>query len=185
MNSIKVFIKNLSPALKEAIEDHIADISFLDIAEGLDDTDIIVSSFMPDIEGYDLVPKLILGTEQKYRLGDIVNKIVKIATHPIQYINDIALGEISFLPKEKLFIRNKQEIVLTDREVDILYYLVKNIGSEVSKEQILKDVWKYQEGIDTHTLETHIYRLRKKIEINADAPDFLVTKENGYILNVY
>jgi DNA-binding response OmpR family regulator len=77
-----------------------------------------------------------------------------------------------------------EDIALTDREVDILAYLVRHRQAPVSRDMLLKNVWQYQEGVDTHTLETHIYRLRQKIEASADEPRLLLTVEGGYRLHL-
>ena len=55
--------------------------------------------------------------------------------------------------------------------------------TSVSKKILLENIWKYNEGIDTHTLETHIYSLRKKLEKKLDIKNILEHKENGYFLN--
>jgi len=184
MKEIKIFIKNINPVLLESLLQQIenSDGSICNI-DNPSAADLFLVSSYKDIEGYISIPRFVIESK-KYRLGDILAKIVQIATHPLQYIEDISIGNIVFSPQEKLIIKEGREVTLTDKEVDILYYLIKNIGVEVAKDRILKDVWEYQEGVDTHTLETHIYRLRQKIENNADSPDFLITKEQGYILNV-
>ena len=68
---------------------------------------------------------------------------------------------------------------LTDLEVSILTYLYNAKGVAVSKDRFLKDVWKYQKGVTTHTVETHIYRLRQKIPALSE---HLVTTDDGYVL---
>lgn len=73
-----------------------------------------------------------------------------------------------------------REVRLTEKEVAILVYLHKNKGQIVSRKDLLSAVWEYAENVETHTLETHIYRLRQKIESDPSAPTILLTEESGY-----
>lgn len=71
---------------------------------------------------------------------------------------------------------------LTEKEVAIVKYLYKNAGIYVSKQDLLREVWEYADDATTHTVETHIYRLRQKVE---DGKDQLIeTSEGGYKLNI-
>ena len=71
---------------------------------------------------------------------------------------------------------------LTEKEAAILRRLVEAAGRTVTREQLLQAVWGYRADTDTHTIETHIYRLRRKIERNPLAPERLVTAPGGYRL---
>ena len=71
---------------------------------------------------------------------------------------------------------------LTEKETAILRYLYRAAHKPVSRETLLQEVWGYNSGVTTHTLETHIYRLRQKIEKDAAAPGILVTEAGGYKL---
>ncbi len=97
----------------------------------------------------------------------------------------IANSNVLFMTLKKKIrdIDSQKEINLTDKESQILLTLNECLGEVVSKEQLLKHIWKYHEGIDTHTLETHIYRLRQKLDQFNDLKKKLVTLENGYQLN--
>ncbi len=74
------------------------------------------------------------------------------------------------------------KIRLTEKEVGILQYLYA-AAAIVPRETLLHEVWGYQEGVSTHTLETHIYRLRRKIESDASNPLLLITADGGYRLD--
>lgn len=71
---------------------------------------------------------------------------------------------------------------LTEKETAILKILHAASGEAVSREALLDQVWGYVDGVETHTLETHIYRLRQKIEVDPSAPEVLLTCEAGYQL---
>ncbi len=82
---------------------------------------------------------------------------------------------------EKKLIKNKNFISLTEKEIQLLE-LFLNKTKPLSKNQILADVWKYSSDADTHTVETHIYRLRKKVKSNFSDENFILNDKNGYVL---
>ncbi len=71
---------------------------------------------------------------------------------------------------------------LTEKEVAIIKYLYKNAGSYVSKQDLLREVWEYADDATTHTVETHIYRLRQKVEDGRE--QLIETSEGGYKLKI-
>ena len=82
------------------------------------------------------------------------------------------------LSNDNLYLR------FTEKESQIFNSLLDNSNIYISKKNLLKKVWSYNEDIDTHTLETHIYSLRKKIEKNLLLKDLIVFEDNkGYFLN--
>lgn len=95
------------------------------------------------------------------------------------------IGEYELHPEDRSLIRTvtAETIKLTEREIDILTYLYKAGGKIVSKEDLLQNVWEYNPETTTHTIETHIYRLRKKIDPNEDTP-LIIAEEGGYRLEV-
>ncbi|WP_438721672.1 response regulator transcription factor [Bartonella rochalimae] len=95
------------------------------------------------------------------------------------------LGPYIFKPREKFLIDQRNNIInLTEKETAILKYLYETRDKIVSRETLLEHVWGYNANIITHTLETHIYRLRKKIEKDPSKAKILVTDHNGYRLNL-
>ena len=78
-------------------------------------------------------------------------------------------------------IKSGSVVKLTEKEVSILKYLYKNQNGYVSKNDLQRNVWKYSEDVTTHTLETHIYRLRQKVE-QTDGRRLIVTDNGGYKL---
>ena len=76
-------------------------------------------------------------------------------------------------------ISENKKLKLTEKEVDIIIHLSKN-KEPVSVNKLQKKVWSYQSDIETHTVETHIYRLRKKISNTFDDSNFIISKKNGY-----
>ena len=68
---------------------------------------------------------------------------------------------------------------MTEKEINTIIYLSKTI-KPVSVNNLQENVWSYQSDIETHTVETHIYRLRKKILSAFDDNEFIISKKNGY-----
>ena len=75
-----------------------------------------------------------------------------------------------------------KKIRLTEKETSILRYLFRAGDKVVSRETLLGEVWGYNESVTTHTLETHVYRLRQKIESDPSTARILVTEPGGYRL---
>jgi DNA-binding response OmpR family regulator len=93
------------------------------------------------------------------------------------------IGSYVFKPNSKVLENKKKSIRLTEKENDILKFLYQNLETIVSREILLHEVWGYNSKVTTHTLETHIYRLRQKIEIDPANACFLITETGGYRLN--
>jgi DNA-binding response OmpR family regulator len=84
------------------------------------------------------------------------------------------IGPYAFRPSSKILLNPKgNKVRLTEKETSILRYLFRAGQKPVSRETLLQEVWGYNSGVTTHTLETHIYRLRQKIEKDAAARSFL------------
>jgi DNA-binding response OmpR family regulator len=93
------------------------------------------------------------------------------------------IGPYAFRPSSKLLLNPQgTKVRLTERETSVLRYLYRAGERPVSRETLLQEVWGYNSGVTTHTLGTHIYRLRQKIEKDAAAPAILVTEAGGYKL---
>ncbi len=94
------------------------------------------------------------------------------------------IGPYTFRPSAKLLLHNdkKQKIRLTDKESSLLKYLYRANDRVVSRALLLNEVWGYNSSVNTHTLETHIYRLRQKIEPDPSNAKLLVTEPGGYRL---
>jgi DNA-binding response OmpR family regulator len=93
------------------------------------------------------------------------------------------IGPYSFQPAAKLLESpDGGKVRLTDKETSILKYLYRQGPKTITREVLLKEVWGYNNRVTTHTLETHIYRLRQKIERDPSNARLLVTEEGGYRL---
>ncbi|MCC5957964.1 response regulator transcription factor [Roseinatronobacter sp. S2] len=93
------------------------------------------------------------------------------------------LGPYLFKPAQKMLIdENDRKIRLTEKETNILKFLYRAPEGVVPRDVLLHEVWGYNAGVTTHTLETHIYRLRQKIEPDPSNASLLVTESGGYRL---
>ena len=93
------------------------------------------------------------------------------------------IGQYSFQPAAKLLeATDGGKVRLTDKETSILKYLYRQGPKTITRDVLLKEVWGYNNRVTTHTLETHIYRLRQKIERDPSNARLLVTEEGGYRL---
>ena len=95
----------------------------------------------------------------------------------------LEIGNLSFAPANKMLfdIDSDRMQKLTEKETTILKFLYQAFPSDISKAHILAEVWGFQNTVSTHTLETHIYRLRQKISLLTDK-QLVLTTENGYRL---
>ncbi len=94
------------------------------------------------------------------------------------------VGPYTFQPANKLLVResDQRKVRLTDKETAILKYLYRAGDKAVAREKLLDEVWGYNAAVTTHTLETHVYRLRQKIEDDPSGAKLLITEAGGYKL---
>jgi DNA-binding response OmpR family regulator len=120
-----------------------------------------------------------------FRLGELLARLrAQLRSHENSADAVFTIGPYSFHPGDKLLIelQSKRKIRLTEKEAGILRYLYRAGEEAVSREQLLDEIWGYNAGVNTHTLETHIYRLRQKIERDPQHAAILVTAPGGYRL---
>ena len=95
--------------------------------------------------------------------------------------SSILIKQYKLDKNEKKLTKNKNYILLTEKEIQLLELFLDN-KKPISKNIILKEVWKYSTSADTHTVETHIYRLRKKIKSKFSDENFILNNKDGYLL---
>ena len=99
-------------------------------------------------------------------------------------MNDIKIGGFILDVKGKKISLNKKVEKLTEKETEILWRLLSNKNSKILQKNLLKDIWGYDEDIETRTLETHIYRIRKKLHFIGVKRIEIKNIENSYILKI-
>jgi DNA-binding response OmpR family regulator len=95
------------------------------------------------------------------------------------------IGPYEFRPAVKMLVTPAdKKIRLTEKETSILKFLYRAGGKPVTRDVLLDEVWGYNSGVTTHTLETHVYRLRQKIEPDPSNASLLLTESGGYRLSL-
>ena len=112
-------------------------------------------------------------------LNSIVENLV--AKKNFNKNSSILLKDYKLNKNEKRLIKDKNYISLTEKEIQLLELLLIN-KRPISKNKILEEVWKYSTSADTHTVETHIYRLRKKVKFKFKDENFILNNKSGYLL---
>ncbi|MBN8965680.1 MAG: response regulator transcription factor [Rhizobiales bacterium] len=144
------------------------------------------------LTGHDTDSDTILGLEsgandyivKPFRFAVLLARIrAQLRQHEASEDAVFTIGPYTFRPSSKLLTSPKgNKIRLTEKETAILRYLYRAGQKSVSRETLLAEVWGYNSGVTTHTLETHVYRLRQKVEKDAASPAILVTDAGGYKL---
>jgi DNA-binding response OmpR family regulator len=144
------------------------------------------------LTGHDTDSDTILGLEsgandyiaKPFRFAVLLARIrAQLRQHEASEDAVFTIGPYTFRPSSKLLVNPKgNKVRLTEKETAILRYLYRAGQRPVSREILLQEVWGYNSGVTTHTLETHIYRLRQKVERDAASPAILVTEAGGYKL---
>ena len=122
-----------------------------------------------------------------FKLGILLARIrAQLRQHEQSEDATFAIGPYTFRPSAKMLLLDdpkKSKVRLTEKETSILKYLCRVGNKVVPRDVLLSEVWGYNAGVTTHTLETHIYRLRQKIESDPSNATLLVTEPGGYRLN--
>jgi len=192
-------VKNAAQAVEAAKADQI-DLVIMDI--GLPDQDgrevvrvLRKNGFKAPVimlTGHDTDSDTILGLEsgandyvtKPFRFAVLLARIrAQLRQHDASEDAVFTIGPYTFRPSSKVLVNSKaQKVRLTEKETAILRFLYRAGQEPVSRETLLQEVWGYNSGVTTHTLETHIYRLRQKVEQDAANPVILVTEAGGYKL---
>jgi DNA-binding response OmpR family regulator len=126
---------------------------------------------------------IFLGTPPQ-KLSALINQIQALnrqSLWPASLKFETAFGSRSLNTRTREWLGGEEDLVLTEKEVGVLLYLWQKKTS-VTREELLRELWQYAPDADTHTIETHMYRLRQKIEPDPANPQFLITGKDGYQL---
>jgi len=120
-----------------------------------------------------------------FRFGILLARMrAQLRSHEQAEMAELAIGGYLFRPSLKILEPQdgSAKIRLTEKETNILKFLHRADGAAVARDTLLHEVWGYNAQVSTHTLETHIYRLRRKIEADPSEATLLLTLEGGYAL---
>jgi DNA-binding response OmpR family regulator len=116
------------------------------------------------------------------RFGRLLALVREMFRAPAAPVSRITLGEHIFCEATQTLSGPDGERALTEKETAILARLARAQGDVVSRHVLLREIWGYNPSVTTHTLETHVHRLRRKIEATAAQPKLLLTAQGGYRL---
>ncbi len=144
------------------------------------------------LTGHDTDSDTILGLEagandyvtKPFRFAVLLARIrAQLRTHEQSEDAVFSVGPYTFKPAQKMMLEEDgSKIRLTEKETAIVKYLYRAEQKIIGRDELLEQVWGYNSGVTTHTLETHIYRLRQKIEKDPSNARLLVTEGGGYKL---
>ncbi|MBW8302262.1 MAG: response regulator transcription factor [Hydrogenophaga sp.] len=142
------------------------------------------------LTGHDTDSDTILGLEagandyvtKPFRFAVLLARIrAQLRQHEQSEDATFGVGPYLFKPSQKLLTTEEgKKIRLTEKEAAIIRYLYRAGQKVVTRDVLLEEVWGYNSGVTTHTLETHVYRLRQKIERDPSNAEILVTENGGY-----
>ena len=174
MRSIQIVIGVVSPAVKEALEEYVGayfsqdlEIDWLENAQGEGDAVLDLSALFVKVP---------------LRFGFVVDRIQSFLDGGLTAFLPTKIDVAGLTLDRDLGVLGPDHFKLTEIEQSLLEHLYIAGQDGVSREDLLYRVWGYAEGLETHTLETHIYRLRQKIEADSTNPQIILTRENGYVL---
>ncbi|MDG1438120.1 MAG: response regulator transcription factor [Emcibacteraceae bacterium] len=118
-----------------------------------------------------------------FKFGILLARVrAHLRQHLISEDASYPIGHYIFKPGDKMLTNEEtgEKIRLTEKETAILKFLKRADGAAISREKLLNEVWGYNANVTTHTLETHVYRLRQKIELDPTKAKIILTESGGY-----
>jgi len=160
------------------VDSEVLDIDILSIINKIHNKPILLLESLANNKKCNYNEKILLPTT----LIDLTNKISKIIISFKFSINSaLKIKKYTLDKNEKKLIKDNTYISITEREVQLIELLF-NEKKSLPKNYILKKIWNYSDNADTHTVETHIYRLRKKIYTKFNDEKFIINSEKGYTI---
>jgi DNA-binding response OmpR family regulator len=145
------------------------------------------------LTGHDTDADTILGLEagandyvtKPFKFAVLLARIrVQLRQHEQSEDAVFTVGPYTFKPSQKLLLDQRGgKVRLTEKEANIIRFLYRADRKPVPRDTLLQEVWGYNSNVTTHTLETHVYRLRQKIERDPQRAEILITDSGGYRLN--
>ena len=134
------------------------------------------------LENKNIVPRSIINIP--FSFHNIIQKIEIFIREETKKMNNITKGNFLLDVNGRKITLNNSHEKLTEKETEILWRLLNKSEHRITQKELLKEIWGYDEGIETRTLETHIYRIRKKL-ISVGAKNYKINNiDNSYVLNI-
>ena len=151
-----------------------------------------INKIQNNLENFDLIlsQKEIHGIKNQLTLKEMPIKIIKlieeinikVLKNSFENQSEILIGKFKLNLNSRELSQKNQHLKLTEKEANIIIFLLKS-KKPISVDQLQNDVWSYQPDLETHTVETHIYRLRKKIYDQFSDNNFIISTKDGYKIN--
>jgi len=142
-----------------------------------DDFLVISQSKLTDTKNQLIIDKIPL------KINSLIEKInLKFLKEKFNSQSDVSVGPYRLNLNSREIIKKDLTIPLTEREINLILFLKKS-PTAVKIDELEKKVWDYSSELETHTVETHIYRLRKKIKEKFKDDNFILSDKNGYLIN--
>ena len=154
------------------------------------DNEIELNSYIENLDSYLIISKKemqnyknqIIFNDLPLNLDKLVERInLNILKNSFSLKSNVKIGKYLLNINSKEIHYENKKAKLTEQEVKILMYLVKS-KEAIKIERLEKDIWGYNEELETHTVETHIHRLRKKFINLFDDKNFILSSKNGYLI---
>ena len=187
MNSQKLIIYdfnelfNILNEFKKDLNFDILNVSKNNLSQILSDVEnnylVVSKNSIPNISNQILIEAFPI------RISKLVEKLnIEFLKRNFSNQSEIVVGNYKINLNSRELTTYNKKIRLTEKETSIILYLSK-LGKPIKIDELQSNVWGYQSELETHTVETHIYRLRKKILKNFDDENFIVSKKDGYQIN--
>ena len=151
----------------------------VDLSEYTKEKNYLVISNKKILSNIDNKNIIILG-ELPIKILDLIEKInINLLKLKYSYQSNFQIKEYKLDLNSRVISFEKKDLRLTEREIEIILFL-NSKDKPQSIDVLQKEVWGYSENLETHTVETHVYRLRKKINETFDDSNFLVSSKDGY-----
>jgi len=173
---LKIYLHLQDPFLKGTLSPLLTQAGFHVTA---DDTDCDGVLYTPPYTPKTIPALNFLDIPQPLRLPDFLALLTRLP-----YTQHLLFSHFSFDLREKILtdLLSQKTSRLTEKEAQLLHFFIQHKDHPVSKETLLKEIWAYHPEAETHTLETHIYRLRQKLEEDPTSPQVLINCREGYVL---
>ena len=145
----------------------------------------ILGYYNEDYSHLSINNKEIRTIKKPFKIMDLIKELHKLIKSNVSEKKDIFLmNHIKFIPFERILynLKNNNKERLTEKENKLLFYFYKNKNVEITKNDLLTKVWGLSESVNTHTLETHVYRLKQKLNKIEPNLSFSLSNQNGLYL---